>query len=158
MAGCRGERAGRVFRGRRARAALLALLPLLSLSPAGPALATSQTLQRSLQNVLFAPLDLVLTPVTAGWAVARNLERSEDSRAVKVAFAGPGWLWNSGVLALASVVRELTGLLELLPGLVLIPFEADLAPLFHPAESSPALVDVETPALNIRFGIDYTAG
>jgi hypothetical protein len=49
----------------------------------------------------------------------------------------------------------MTGVIEFLPGLGLLPFEADLDPLFSPAEKADALVDKETPILDVKFGIDY---
>jgi hypothetical protein len=36
-----------------------------------------------------------------------------------------------------------------------LPFEADLDPLFSPVEKSDALVDEETPVLNVKFGVNY---
>jgi hypothetical protein len=55
----------------------------------------------------------------------------------------------------ASVLREVTGLIELLPGVFLIPFEADLDPLYDPVERGEALVEFENPVVDIKFGINY---
>ena len=129
----------------------------LALLGAGPAAAGPETLQRSLQNVAFAPVDFTLAPVVAGRSIARGLESEDDPIAVRVAFAGPGIVWNTGVQALASVVRGLAGVLELPPGIALCFSDADLAPLYDPAEHGPALVDVETRALHVRIGVDYVA-
>jgi len=87
--------------------------------------------------------------------MVRSLDDTQDPPAVRVAFAVPGLAWNTGVQGLAAVVREVSGLLELPVGICLLPFERDLAPLFAPSETGDALVDAETPALRIRFGIDY---
>ena len=35
--------------------------------------------------------------------------------------------------------------------------EADLDPLYDPVERGEALVDVQTPPLNIKFGVNYTS-
>jgi hypothetical protein len=55
----------------------------------------------------------------------------------------------------AGAIREIAGLLELVPGLGLLFFDADLDPLFGPVERNDALVDLETPPLNIKFGVNY---
>ena len=117
--------------------------------------ASPRTLRRSLGNILFAPVDLVLSPVVAGRSVHRGLKDSDDSTAVRVVFVIPGFAWNTGVQAMASVVREITGLIEFVPGLCVLFVEANLDPLFAPAERGDGLVDVDTRPLRIKFGIDY---
>jgi hypothetical protein len=114
-----------------------------------------RTLKRSFGNILFAPFDLVLSPVVAGRSIHRSLQTTDDSTAVRVLFVVPGFAWNTGVQAMASVVREITGLIEFVPGVCVYFFEADLDPLFAPAERGDALVDKETRPLRIKFGIDY---
>jgi len=131
------------------------LIALLSAIASGPAQGSPQTLRRSLGSILFAPVDLALSPVVAARGMARSFEATRDPTAVRVAFALPGFAWNTGVQALAAVVREISGLLELPAGLCLLAFERDLPPLYEPSERGDALVDLETPALRIRFGIDY---
>jgi hypothetical protein len=140
---------------RRLRAVLTggALLCAVGVAPAG---ASPATLQRAVQNIVFAPLDLALSPLVATGAVIQNLGRTDDSRAVRVLYFLPGVAWNTGVQGFASVVREIAGVLELLPGIVLLPFARDLPPLFAPAERSPAWIDFETPALRVKVGVDYT--
>jgi hypothetical protein len=82
----------------------------------------------------------------------------KDSVAIRVFFALPGYIWYTGVNVGASVIRAVTGLLELVPGILLLPFEADLDPLFDAVENAGALVEVETPCcIYIKFGIDYTS-
>jgi hypothetical protein len=75
---------------------------------------------------------------------------------VRVAYALPGYGWNMGVQVLSGTVRVITGVLEFLPGVGLFFFDADLDPLFSPAEHGQALVDYDTPPLNVKFGITYT--
>jgi hypothetical protein len=118
-------------------------------------LASPHTLQRSVENILFAPADLLLSPVVAGRVIHENLQNTDDSLAVKVIFLVPGFLWNTAVQAGAAILREVTGLIEVVPGVVLLPLEADLPLLFAPAEHGAALVDVDTPALRVKFGVDY---
>jgi hypothetical protein len=129
----------------------------LFIAVASPAAASPETLKRSMGNILFAPLDIALAPVVAAHSIYVNLNDVGDSLGVKLAFPIPGFAWNTGLQIGAGAIRELTGLIELVPGLLLLPFEADMDPLFAPTEKANALVDVETPPLNIKFGIDYTS-
>jgi hypothetical protein len=130
---------------------------LMLLLAAPPASATPETLKRSMGNILFAPFDLVLSPVVAGRIVYTNMRDIDDSQWVRIVYPLPGYVWTTGLQIGASVLREITGLIELLPGLGLVFFEADLDPLYAPVERGEALVDVETPVLNIKFGMNYTS-
>lgn len=137
----------------RLRASLvLALALVVPLSAhAGP-----ETLQRSVSNLLFAPLDLVLSPVVACKTVVENLMNIEDTTAVRVAYTAPGVVWLTGLNAGASVLRAATGVLELVPGIVLLALPgSEMTPLFDPAIRGQALVDAETPVMPVRFGVDY---
>ncbi len=134
--------------------ALAALLALLFL--ASPAQATYETLRRSLGNILFGPVDLLLSPVVAMNTIYNNLRDVDDSLGVRVVYVPMGVGWNTGIQAMAAILRELTGLIELVPGVLVFPLEADLDPLFAPVERGNALVDLETPALRIKIGVDYT--
>lgn len=130
----------------------------LAALPPCPAEAAAETLRRSLQNIALAPFDIALAPVSAGHALYRNLDESEESTAVKVAFVVPGFVWNTGVNLLGGALRELAGLLELPPGLVLAGFETQLPPLLDVVERSDALVDAEGRVFHWRLGVDYTSG
>ncbi len=135
-------------------AALLALL--VTVAPA-PSHATSETIKRSFQNMLFAPLDLALSPYVATKALITNWRDSDDTPAVKIAYPVFGLLWLTGVEVGASMLRGLAGVIELLPGLILIATDADLKPIYVLPEDREALVDQETPLLNVRFGVDYVS-
>jgi hypothetical protein len=132
-----------------------ALIALLCCAPS-PADASPATLQRSVQNLVFAPFDLAFAPFVATGSVLRNLGETDDALAARVIFFVPGVAWNTGVQGFASVVREIAGLLEFVPGLVLLPFERDLAPLFEPAERTPAWIDVDARVLRVKVAVDYT--
>jgi hypothetical protein len=127
------------------------------LCSAAPASASPATLQRAVENIVFAPADMALSPVVATHAVYHNLREVEDPTAVRVAFVIPGIVWNTGVQSMAAVVREIAGLLELVPGLGLFFLRTDLEPLFDIPLHSPALIDVETRAVHVKIGVDYTA-
>lgn len=138
------------------RPGVLVGLLLLLVALAGPAWASPETLKRSVSNVLFGPLDILFTPVVSARNVIHNLQNVDDTMGVRVAYAVPGFGWNMGVQVLSGTVRVITGVLEFLPGIGLFFFDADLDPLFTPAEKAQALVDYETPPLHVKFGITYT--
>ena len=129
----------------------------LALFASTPASATPETLKRSVGDILFAPLDIATSPVTAGKALYTNLREIDDARWKRIVFPIPGYLWILGVQIGGGAIREIAGLLELVPGLGLWFFDADLDPLFGPVERSDALVDLKTPPLNIKFGVNYIA-
>jgi hypothetical protein len=126
----------------------LAIVGLVcSLSP-GQAHATSATIKRSIENITLFPFDVVMSPVVAGQTLYTNLRDIEDSTAVRIAYPVPGFIWLTAV--------QIGGVFEFLPGLILIPLEADLDPLFDPADENEALIDYELPFYHLRFGINYT--
>jgi hypothetical protein len=146
-----------------AAAAALAFSPL-------PALASPETLQRSVGNLVQAPLDMLLAPVVAGRTLFQNLRDIDDSPGVRVFYAFPGYLWLTGLHVGAGALRGIAGALELLPGIFLLPFETDLDALYDPAETGGALIEVENPLAevdslhyfplvtwHIKFGIRYTS-
>jgi hypothetical protein len=142
-----------------ARALAVSLLALftstLGLFASTPASATPETLKRSVGNILFAPFDIAVSPVTAGKALYTNLQEIDDARWKRIVFPIPGYVWILGVQIGGGALREIAGLLELVPGLGLLFFDTDLDPLFDPAERNEALVDVDTPPLKIKFGVNY---
>lgn len=129
----------------------------LALGVASPAAASPETLKRSVGNILFAPLDIVFAPAAAGKIIYQNMRDIDDSQWVRIVYPIPGFFWVTGVTIGGGVLREITGLIELIPGLGLVFMEADLDPLFAPVERGEALVDVETTVLNIKFGMNYTS-
>lgn len=129
----------------------------LALSVASPATASPETLKRSVGNILFAPLDIVFSPVVAGRIIYNNMRDIEDSPWVRIFYPIPGYAWVTGVTIGGGILREVTGLIELVPGLGLVFLEADLDPLYAPVERGSALVDVDTPVVTIKFGMNYTA-
>jgi hypothetical protein len=137
---------------RRAPALIALLAVLLSASPAA---ATYETLKRSLGNILFGPVDLVLAPVVATNTMYNNLRDIDDSTGVRAVFVPMGIGWNTTVQAMAGVVREIAGLIEFVPGLIVLPLEADLDAIYAPIERGNALIDRDTAALRFKIGVDY---
>lgn len=142
----------------RSRALVVACAISLSVLSSGGASASSDTLKRSVSNITQAPLDLILAPMNGLLSVITRMGEQEDPTAVRIAFFVPGVIWNTGVNIGASTIRMITGTLELIPGVLLFPVDADLGPLFSAVDSAGALVEFETPCcLDVKFGIDYTA-
>lgn len=141
---------------RTGRTALAVAAVAVSLLAASPAAASYETLKRSLGNIIFAPVDLVLSPVVAANTLYNNLRDVDDSLGVRVVYVPIGFAWNTGVQGFAAVIREVTGLIEFVPGLIVLPLEADLDPLYAPVERGNALIEYHTPALRIKTGVDYT--
>ena len=146
------------------RATMLAFLLVLAAGPAFAEAPTQEsswnpscyTLKRSAQNMLMGPADMVTSPVVAGKSIYVNMRDIDDSTAVRIFYPVPGYLWNTMVNFGAGTLRTLTGVMELVPGIVLCPFEAELDPLFDPAEDNEALVDWENGIFDVKFGVDYT--
>ena len=133
-----------------------AVLAVASIAPS-TAEASPETLKRSVGNMVQAPLDLALSPIVAWATLNRNIRDIDDTTAVRVVYYLPGYFWLLGLQIGASAIRGLTGALEFLPGLFLLPFEADLDPLFDPVERGEALIEFESPVMDIKFGINYQA-
>jgi hypothetical protein len=125
---------------------------------AAAASATPATFKRSIENLTQWPLDLALSPVVAGKTIYNNLNSVDDSTGVRIAYPLPGFVWTTSVQMGAAVLRGVTGVFELLPGLILLPLDADMDPLFDPALENEALVDYDNPVYHVKFGTNYTAG
>jgi hypothetical protein len=124
--------------------------------PAAPADASPKTLKRSIENMTQGPLDVATAPVTSVWSIYNNMRSIGDSTAVRIFYPAPGFLWNTMVNAGAGVLRGVTGVMEFVPGIVLLPFETDLDPLFDPPYSAPSIVNWENGFYDLKFANDYT--
>jgi hypothetical protein len=123
-----------------------------------PAFAGAQTLKRSFGNIVQAPIDMVLSPITAGMVQYKNMSNIEDSRGVRWFYAVPGYFWLLGLTLAASMLRLVAGVLEFLPGLVLLFTDAEMDPLFAPSDSGESVIwDYPTTVFDFKLGIDYTA-
>jgi hypothetical protein len=135
----------------------VALLALgLFALPAGPAAASPKTLKRSVENLTQWPLDVASAPLVSAWTIQRNMREIDDSLAVRIAYPLPGFAWNTMVQVGAGVLRGVSGVLEFVPGIVLLPFETDMTPLFNPSLDNEALVSWENGIYDVKFAVDYT--
>ena len=138
------------------RRVAVAVALLLALAAASPAQAGPDTLKRSVGNIVFAPIDMVLSPFIAANTIYTNLRNVDDSIGVRCAYVPMGFAWNTGVQAFGAVTREITGLLEFLPGVGLFFLKADMEPLLAPVERGNALMSVDNDIFPVKIGIDYT--
>ncbi len=138
----------------RRRAAFM-IASMLGLCLAGSAAASPETFKRGLGNLIFGPVDIALAPVVGTQAVYNNIQDIDDTLGVRAFYVVPGVVWNTFIQLGGGLIRTLSGAFEIVPGLFLIPFEADLDPLFAPVERSDALVDEELMLIHLKFGVNY---
>lgn len=155
-------------------AVLAAALVLAVSFVASPASATPDTLRRAFSNIVGGPMDMVLSPFSGAMTLATNIRDIEDSTAVRVVYALPGFVWLTGLNFGSGGIRLVTGALEVVPGLILFPLDTYLDPLFDPVEDAGGLIDIENPiiwiddpwvyknplvapfAIRVKWGISYT--
>jgi hypothetical protein len=135
-----------------------ALIALLVASLPAPARAGTQTLSRAVRNILMSPLDVILSPVVATKALYTNWRDSDDTMAVKIVYPIPGWAWLTSVELGASVIRGISGAIELIPGLFLVPTNTELDPIYELPENREALVNwQDATGFGFKFGVDYVS-
>lgn len=118
--------------------------------------ATGATLKRSVSNMLMAPLDIATAPVTSVRILVNGFQTQDDSTLKRAVYVVPGFVFLNLLTVGGSVLREVSGVLELVPGIVLVASKSDLQPLFAPTNDAAALVDADIVVLRIKFGLDYT--
>ena len=144
-----------IHRASRGRCAAVAAACLLAVSAASPAAASPDTFKRAFTNIIFGPVDFVLSPIVASRAVYNNLRDIDDSTGVRLAYAIPGVAWNTAFVMGGAVLRSFSGLLEIIPGILLFPFDADMDPIYAPAERADALIWEEFDTFTLKVGINY---
>jgi hypothetical protein len=112
----------------------------VALLAAGPAAATTSVLKRSFENMPQGVIDALASPVTAGKSVYTNLTTIEDTLPVRIAYVVPGYAWNVMCNFGGGIIRTLTGVMELPVGVVLLFTDADMEPLFDPAEDNEGMI------------------
>jgi hypothetical protein len=144
-----------VIRFARRIVSLTFLVALLVAAVPGESHAGAKTLARATQNLLFFPFDLALSPFVATKTTYEHWKSSDDTKAVKYGYALFAPIWSFGVEAGASVIRGVAGMLELLPGIALLPFDGEMNPIYDLPETQPAWVDTGSDAFKVKFGVDY---
>lgn len=135
--------------------AVLAVCALLALPTS--ALAGPETLKRGFGNMVLAPFDAAIAPVTAALVVYHNLRNIDDTTAVRVFYVVPGFVFLTSLFLMSSVLREISGVLEFIPGLGLVFTNSEMDPIFDPVERGAALLDYPTAVMDVKIGVDYTA-
>ena len=79
------------------RIAALLLATAVLVTSATPAVASTETLRRSVSNISQAPLDWLFSPFVGIYSVITRMREQEDPTAVRVVFFLPGVIWNTGV-------------------------------------------------------------
>jgi hypothetical protein len=144
-----------VIRSARRFVSLVALLALMITAVPGTSHAGTKTVRRAVQNLLFFPFDIALSPFVATKITWDSWRSSDDTKAVKYGYALFAPIWSFSIEAGASVIRGVAGALELLPGIAMIPFGAEMNPIYDLPESQPAWVDTGSDAFKVKFGINY---
>lgn len=133
---------------------------VLGIGLAGSASATTDVIQRSLENMPQGIVDALLSPYTSGVSVYNNMTTIQDTTAVRVAYLVPGYAWNVMCNFGGGLIRTLTGVLELPTGMVLLFSDAEMEPLFDPVEDAEAafLYDQFEDVYRVKLGVFYTGG
>lgn len=135
--------------------AVAALAAVLVAAAPSVSHAGAKTLTRATQNLLFFPFDIALSPFVGAKITYDSWRDSDDTKAVKYGYALVAPIWSIGVQTGASVIRGVAGMLELLPGIALLPFEAEMNPLYDLPEIQPAWVDQGNDTFRVKFGVNY---
>lgn len=139
------------MRSRQARVVIVALVIALTAGHAQVAMATGQSLKRSVGNITQAPLDVALVPVAAALTSVRNSSKCKKLRWKPVCVAvGTGWHTLLGLGGAAG--RGAGGVIELPLGLAFLFSSKDGPAVFDPSGVA-ALVDVPTDVYDIKFGM-----
>ena len=116
------------------------------------ALAGGELLKHSMWGLIATPLELLVSPVTAGSTLATNMEVAGYNTQTRIALGPPGflWLWMSQIGMGAG--RGMAAAAELPIALVTLPTPLNPAPLVD-FDNEPAMV--EHPTQPFRFGIYF---
>jgi len=128
-----------------------------------PASAQVSTMKRGAENIIMAPVDVVLTPVVVTKTLQARLEEANMPVALAVPTAGAGIFLYSTLQLVVTGARLFAGLVELPLGAVIAPLDAvmdaDLStPVLFSTEGTEAVLRHETPALDFVSGLYYLRG
>lgn len=142
---------------RRCLVAVSATVLLLAASTQ-PAEATPQTILRGLGNVVLAPLDAALAPVTTFIGIRQNLQDIDDSPGVRLFYPVPAYFYAVGLQLACAPIRSISGAMEIAVGVLVLPLDTDVDPLFDAVEDADALVEIDIDYMDypLRFGLNYT--
>lgn len=111
----------------------------------GAASASPDTLRMALEDILLGAADIVVAPANGCIATARNLDEVSDNVFLQGLYSVPAALGLTTLQAVQGALRTATGIVELIPGIILFPFEADLDPDLNVFRRGDLMVDLENP-------------
>lgn len=136
--------------------ATAALFLAAALAPRSALAARSwHPLKRAAENMLQSPLDLALSPVTAGMQAHKNLQGKRKLWQKIVAYPF-GFFWYTSLHIAATSARLVGGLLEIPVGVATLATGWEAGPLFN-ANDLPALVSYPTKPFDVRFGLYHVS-
>jgi len=70
----------------------------------------------------------------------------------------PAYFYAVGLQLGCASIRSISGAMEVAVGVLVLPFDTDLDPLFDPVDDADALVEIDIDYMDypLRFGINYT--
>ena len=111
----------------------------------GAASASPDTLRVALEDVIMGTVDVVVAPGNGGIATVRNLDEVSDDGFLQGLYFVPALLGLTTLQVAQGALRVATGAVELIPGIFLFPFEADLDPDLNVFRRGELMVDLENP-------------
>lgn len=138
--------------------AIASAIVLFLAASAQPAEATPQTILRGLGNVVLAPLDAALAPVTTFIGIQQNLQDIDDSPGVRLFYPVPAYFYAVGLQLACAPIRSISGAMEVAVGVLVLPLDTDVDPLFDAVDDADALVEIDIDYMEypLRFGLNYT--
>ena len=112
---------------------------------ASPAYASPETLRVAIEDVVVGVADLGLSPITSARATWRSRAAASDNGLLQALYVVPAWLGWTGLQVVQAGLRVLTGALQLVPGIALFPFPADVPADFNVFRRGELLLDLENP-------------
>ncbi len=118
---------------------------VLSLFSVAAASGSPETLRVALGDIVMGIGDVVLSPATSVVATGDNLESVSDNALLQGLYAIPGWVGLTGLQAVQGGLRIVTGVVQLLPGIVLFPFKTDIDSDFNVFRQGEPLLQATNP-------------
>jgi hypothetical protein len=142
-----------------ARSALSAVAMLvLALGLCGaprPALADAGQLCRAGLNLTLAPLDALFSPIITAKDMHYGVTEINDRVYNRILGAVPGYVFLNTVQLGGAVIRVISGLYELLPGMVTLFREGSQPPLYRAQDEAWALYSRDVGPCPVRIGSSY---
>ncbi len=127
---------------------------LLGASPRSAEADASQ-LCRAFSNVVFAPTDLAFGPFIAAKDMHYGLTEIDDPLSIKAIGLAPGYLFLNGLQIGGTIMRVISSVFEIGPGLVTLFQEGSQPVLFRNQDETWALYKNDFGPCPVRIGSSY---